>query len=162
MQKVSTKLGISKIVKQNYLGLYTYKLEYKNGGILKVDFSYYPFPKIEKGVYFGNLEVSSVYDIAVNKIHTIVMRTRARDYIDLYFIFKNTEYKPEKYFQRMRLDSQAKFDWPLETKNLIAAFLKVKDLKDEGSPKMLVQFNQKDMEKFFLRLAKSLEGDIFK
>lgn len=162
LQEASIKLGIVKIIKQNYLGLYTYKLEYKDGDILKVDFNYYPFPKIEKGVYFGNLEVSSIYDIAVNKIHTIAMRTRVRDYIDLYFIFKNSEVSAKDYFEKLRIDSQAKFDWPLEVKNLVAAFLKVKDLKKEDFPKMLVPFNIRDMEDFFLKLAKSLEKEIFK
>lgn len=162
LEGVSTKLGIIKIVKQNFLGLYTYKLEYKDGDSIKVDFNYYPFPKIEKGVYFGNLEVSSIYDIAVNKIHTIAMRTRERDYVDLYFIFTKSQYSASEYLERMRIDSQAKFDWPLEVKNLVAAFLKVKDLKKANFPKILVPFKQKDMEKFYLKLAKSLEGEILK
>lgn len=108
------------------------------------------------------LEVSSLYDIAVNKIHTVGMRARARDYVDLYFIFNKSEYKPQKYLERIRLDSQAKFDWPLEAKNLGAAFLRVKDLPQGEFPKMLVPFERKDMENFFLKLAKSLEKNIFK
>jgi len=162
LKAISPKLGISKIVKENFLGLYTYKLHFKDKDILKVDFNYYPFPKIENGPYFGKLEISSIYDIAVNKIHTISMRTRIRDYIDLYFIFKKTEYKPEQYLHRLRIDSQAKFDWPLEAKNLAAAFLKVKDSKRQDFPKMLIPFDKGKMEKFFLTLAKSLEPDIFK
>ena len=162
LQAISNKLGISKIIKQNYLGLYTYKLQYNDGGELKVDFNYYPFPKVETGTYFKKLEVSSIYDIAVNKIHTITMRSRARDYIDLYLIFKQADYPPAEYLQKIRLDSQAKFDWPLENKNLVAALLKVKDLKDEDFPKMLIPFDKKVMEKFFLALAKSLESGIFK
>ncbi|OGD93145.1 hypothetical protein A2697_03010 [Candidatus Curtissbacteria bacterium RIFCSPHIGHO2_01_FULL_41_44] len=161
LKAVSEKLGIAKIIKQNFLGLFTYKLQYKDGNTLKVDFNYYPFGRIEKGIHFGKLEVSSIYDIAVNKLHTISMRTRARDYIDLFFIFKKTEYTPEKYLHRMRLDSQAKFDWPLEPKNLAAAFLKVKDMKETDFPKMLVPFDKKKMEDFFLSLARSLEGEIF-
>lgn len=162
LKGISLKLGISKIIKENFLGLYTYKLQFNNGDILKVDFSYYPFPRIEKGPYFGQLEISSIYDIAVNKVHTISMRTRARDYIDLYFIFTKTEYKPEQYLHRLRIDSQAKFDWPLEAKNLAAAFLKVKDLKKQDFPKMLVSFNKRAMENLFLSLARNLEKDIFK
>lgn len=162
LEKISPKVGISKIIKQNYLGLYTYKLKYKDGDILKIDFNYYPFPKVEKGVYFGKLEVSSIYDIAVNKIHTVAMRSQTRDFVDLYFIFNYSEYKPKDYLYRMRIDSQAKFDWPLEVKNLTAAFLKVKDFKKSDFPKMLIPFDRKDMETFFLKLAKSLEGDIFK
>ena len=162
LKAISEKLAISKIVKENFLGLFTYKLQFKDGDVLKVDFNYYPFPRIEKGIYFGKLEVSSIYDIAVNKLHTVSMRTRARDYIDLYFIFDKTDYTPEKYLNRMRLDSQAKFDWPLESKNLIAAFLKAKDLRKEEFPKMLVSFDRGKMENFFLSLAKSLESEIFK
>ena len=162
LQGASSKLGISKIIKQNFLGLYTYQLKYKNGATLKVDFNYYPFPKIEEGIYFGKLQVSSLYDIAVNKIHTIASRTRARDYIDMFFIIKNSDVPIYKYLEKLRLDSKAKFDWPLENKNLVAAFLKVKDLKNEDFPNMLVSFDKTEMEKFFLELAKSLEDKIFK
>ncbi len=162
LQSISKQLGISKIIKQNYLGLYTYKLQYDDGDELKVDFSYYPFPKIEEGIYFRNLEISSIYDIAVNKIHTITSRSKARDYIDLYLIFKQADFAPAEYLQKIRLDSQAKFDWPLEDKNLVAALLKVKDLKDEDFPKMLVPLDKSKMVEFFLDLAKSLEGGIFK
>jgi hypothetical protein len=162
LKKVSGKLGINQIVKQNFLGLYTYKLHYQDGDTLKIDFNYYPFPKIETGVFWKKLEVSSIYDIAVNKIHTMGMKSRVRDYVDLYFIFTQSDYKPEEYLNRMRLDSQAKFDWPLEAKNLAAAFLKAKDLPNQDFPKMLVPFDRKDMEQFFLNLAKSLDKDIFK
>ena len=86
------------------------------------------------------------------------MRTIARDFVDVYFIFKETEYND---LERIRLDSQAKFDWPLEPKNLASQFLKVKDLKDEEFPRMIKPFDRKDMEDFFLGLAKSLEKEIF-
>ena len=163
LKGISPKLGVYKIIKEQFLGLYTYKLQYKDEVSLKVDFNYYPFPRIEKGVHFGKLEVSSIYDIAVNKLHTISMKPRIRDYIDLYFIFKTTKYSPEKYLHRMRIDSQAKFDWPLEVKNLVVAFLRIKDFKNTNDfPKMLVNFDKKEMEDFFLKLAKSLEKDIFK
>ena len=156
------ELGIEEIIPDNYLGLFTYLLRFKTEDVIKVDFNYYPFPKIEHGTHFGKLEVSSIYDIAVNKLQTIAQRFRARDYVDLYFIFTRGEYPPEKYLHRMRLDSQAKFDWPLENKTLATAFLKVKDIQDKDLPETLVPFDKKGMEKFFLGLAKSLESSIFK
>lgn len=161
LKKVSPKLKVSKIVKQNFLGLFTYILHFEDGSMLKIDFNNYPFPQIEKGKAFGKLEVSSVYDIAVNKIHTISMKPRTRDYIDLYFIFNKTEYTPQKYLNKMRLDSQAKFDWPLEPKNLVAALLRVKDIQGKDFPRMVVPFDPHDMEKFFLKLVKNLEKEIF-
>jgi hypothetical protein len=45
---------------------------------------------------------------------------------------------------------------------LASQFIKVKELKQEEFPKMLVKFDTKDMERFFLGLAKSLEAEIFK
>ena len=103
-----------------------------------------------------------MYDIAVNKIHTIASRTRARDYIDLYFIMKDSKFPANEYLEKLRLDSKAKFDWPLESKNLVAAFLKVVDLEKADFPKMLVTFNKDYFEKFYLGLAESLESGIFK
>jgi predicted nucleotidyltransferase component of viral defense system len=157
LKKISDKLCVTKIVKEQYLGLFSYKLFYSKIEYLKVDFNFYPFPRVEKGKKFNNLEISSVYDIAVNKIHTIAMRTNARDFIDLYFIFTETKCHN---LTKIRLDSQAKFDWPLEPKNLISQFLKVKDLVE--FPKMLKPFRRKEMEDFFLNLAKSLEKEIFR
>jgi hypothetical protein len=98
----------------------------------------------------------------VNKIHTVGMKPRVRDFVDLFFIFTKSDYPPDKFLQRMRIDSQAKFDWPLEAKNLAAGFARVKDLPSGEFPKMLVKFDTKDMERFFLGLAKSLEAEIFK
>ena len=158
LKKISPKLKVSKIIKEHYLGLFSYKLFYSKTKYLKVDFNFYPFPRIEKGKRFGNLEINSIYDIVVNKIHTIAMRTIARDFVDIYFILRETEYND---LEKIRLDSQAKFDWPLEPKNLISQFLKVKDIQDKDYPKMLRPFNRKEMEDFFLGLAKSLEKEIF-
>lgn len=71
-----------------FLGLISYKLKFKDGKELKVDFNYYPFPRINIGKKFKNLFIDSIYDIAVNKIHTVFMKPRIRDFVDLYFIFK--------------------------------------------------------------------------
>lgn len=158
LKKISPKLKVVKIIKEHYLGLFSYKLYYTKTKYLKIDFNFYPFPRIEKGKRFGNLEISSIYDIVVNKIHTIAMRTIARDFVDVYFIFKETEYND---LGKIRLDSQAKFDWPLEPKNLASQFLKVKDLENKDFPKMLKPLNRKEMEDFFLALARSLEKEIF-
>ncbi|MBM3283307.1 nucleotidyl transferase AbiEii/AbiGii toxin family protein [Candidatus Gottesmanbacteria bacterium] len=158
LQKIAPRLRVIKIVKEQYLGLFSYKLFYSPIKYLKIDFNYYPFLRVEKGKNFGNFEVSSIYDIAVNKIHTIAMRTNARDFVDIYFIFNETEYNN---LERIRIDSQAKFDWPLEPKNLVSQFVRVKDLCNKDFPKMLKPFVRKKMEEFFLRLAKSLEGEIF-
>ncbi|MDO8657923.1 MAG: nucleotidyl transferase AbiEii/AbiGii toxin family protein [Candidatus Levybacteria bacterium] len=158
LEKVSPKLSIIKIKESQFLGLFSYKLIYKDSEELKVDFNYYPFPRIDKGIKYKNLDVDSIYDIAVNKVHTLFMKPRVRDYIDLYFIMQKFDYSLEK----LILDSKAKFDWHIDKVNLANQFIRVKDIKEKELPKILIPFDKKDMEKFFIKLAKSLESEIFK
>ena len=67
LKKISQNLGVLEIKRSQMMGLVSYILVFDNDQKLKVDFNYYPFPRIEKGTYFKNLEVDSVYDIAANK-----------------------------------------------------------------------------------------------
>lgn len=156
LKKVSPKLSVVKIKRSQFLGLFSYVLVYKDGEELKVDFNYYPFPRIGKGIKYKNLEVDSVYDIAVNKIHTLFMKPRSRDYLDLYFIMQKYQLPLDK----LILGAKAKFDWDIDKITLASQFVKAKDFDE--SLMVLVPFNQKEMEEFFLKLAKSLEKDIFK
>lgn len=158
LRKISSKLSVIKIKKSQFLGLVSYKLIFKDGTELKVDFNFYPFPRIATAQKYKNLEIDSIYDIAVNKVHTLFMKPRYRDYVDLYFIFKKLHYK----LSRLILDAKAKFDWHIDPITLGSQFVKVKGFAKSDLPKMLVPFDEKDMEKFFLNLAKSLEKDIFK
>ena len=156
LKKASLELPIVEIKKSQFLGLVSYFLIFKDGEKLKVDFNYYPFPQINKGTKFKNLSVDSIYDIAVNKVQTMFTRTRSRDFVDLYFIIQSFNYPLDQLIR----DSKAKFDWHIDKVTLASQFVKVKEIMD--LPTMLVPFNQKDMKKFFLDLAKSLEGGIFK
>lgn len=160
LKTIGPKLNVVKLKGTQMLGLVSFKLIYQDHEELKVDFNYYPNPRIEKGAKFKNLEIDSVYDIAANKIHTIFMKPRLRDYIDLYFIFKKEQYD----LNELIINSKAKFDWDIDRVNLVSQFLRAKDFLEETKafPKMLVPFNPKEMEEFFLKLAKSLEKEIFK
>lgn len=153
--KNKSKLSIKNIKKSNFLGLFSYKLIYNDASELKVDFNYYPFPRIEKGELFKKLSVDGIYDIATNKVHTLFMKPRSRDYIDLYFILNYKNYSLDK----LILDAKAKFDWHIDRITLSSQFLRVKEFADY--PKILVPFNRKKMEDFFIKLAKDLEKDIF-
>lgn len=158
LKKYSPKLSVVHIKRSQFLGLFSYKLIYEDKSELKVDFNYYPFLRVGGGVKFKNLEIDSLYDIAVNKLHTLFMKPRTRDYIDLFFAMKEKDYS----LRDLILDAKAKFDWHIDRINLISQMLKVKDLPVKDFPKMLVPFNEKEMEGFFVKLAKSLEKDIFK
>jgi len=156
LKKISPQLSIVQIKRSQFLGLFSYVLVFEDKAELKVDFNYYPFPRIKKGAKFKNLEIDSVYDIAANKLHTIFMKPRSRDYLDLYFIMQKYSYHLDK----LILDAKAKFDWDIDKITLASQFIKVKDV-DESSM-VIVPFNKKDMEEFFLKLARSLGRDILK
>jgi len=156
LQKIAHKIGVDHIKRTQFLGLFSYTLVYQDKEKLKIDFSYYPFLRIERGTKYKDLDVNSIYDIAVDKLHTLFMKPRARDYVDLYFIMKQEQYSLEKLIS----DAKIKFDWHIDKVNLASQFLRVRDFTD--FPRMLVPFDRKGMEDFFLGLAKDLEKDIFK
>lgn len=156
LQRVSDKLGIKKIKRSQFLGLISYGLIFKDYATLKVDFNYYPFPRINKGKKYKNLDVDSTYDIAVNKVHTLFMKPRARDYIDLYCIMTVQE---DYSLEKLILDAKAKFDWDIDKLNLASQFVRVKEFKLDY-PKMLIPFSANKMEEFFLQQAKKLKEEI--
>jgi len=158
LKKISDFLSIKKINRSVFMGLVSYFLIYKDGSKLKVDFNYYPFPKIEKGLKFGKLQIDSIRDIAANKVHTIFINPRDRDYIDLYFIMKSGNFK----LDQLIFDAKAKFDWNIDRLTLVSQLLRVKEIKILETPKILIPFDRKEMDRFFIEEAKKLGRGIFK
>lgn len=158
LKKSAGQLKVKKIKLSQFLGLFSYQLIYQDGEELKVDFNYYPFLRIDKGIKFKNLSVDSLEDIAANKVHTLFMKPRPRDYIDLFFLMTTQNYD----LNHLILDAKAKFDWDIDRMNLANQFIRVKELERKDLPKMLKPLDFKKMEEFFLKLAKSLESEIFK
>lgn len=154
IQKFAKQNKAQDITHTTYLGLESFKLTFPNF-IFKVDFNYYPFPRINKGERWKSIDIDSLLDVAVNKVHTISMRPRTRDFVDIYFILKTGNFN----FNYLILQAKAKFDWHIDPIQLGHKLMKVVTMKD--IPKMLVPFNQKEMESFFLSLAKSLGKEIF-
>lgn len=149
------KFGLEKITYKNFQGLHSFFLNYPNGSELKVDFSYYPFQRIEKGLKKFGVSVDSLLDIAVNKLQTIAMRTSARDFVDVYFIMK----KIDGAITDLIKVARNKFDWHIEPIQYGKQFMKVSELKD--FPRMIKALDKKDMEEFFLSEARKFKKEIF-
>lgn len=121
----------------------------------KIDFGQYPFETIEPLKKFGNLQVESLYDIAVDKAHTISVNPRFRDFVDMFFILKKEkEWKFQDLFKR----AQEKFELAVNPIQLGQSLLQVKTLTD--MPIMLKNLNLKEMQKFFLNEALTLKKEI--
>lgn len=153
IKKHAKSLGVIDYKISQFLGLVSFLLVYKNAQ-LKVDFNFYPFPQVEKGKVFKTLRIDSVYDIAVNKVHTLFMKARSRDFIDLYFILKRENYPLE----RLITDAKVKFDWHIDSATLGSQFLRAGEFPEY--PTMFVSFDKKDMVSFFDTLGKKLKKDI--
>jgi len=152
---VGAEMGVKKVIHTQFLGLHTYTLFLPNRE-LKVDFNYYPFKRINKSGKWKGLAIDSLEDITANKIQTISTKPRERDFVDLYFIYKNKQFDLKK----MIILAKTKFDWHIDPIQLGKTFLQVLELHDV--PRMLVPFDRNDMERLFLTLATDLKKDILK
>ena len=118
---------------------------------MKIDFNYYPFPRIKKGLKYGNLDIESMDDIGVDKIHTIALNPRARDFIDVYFIIKKENYS----FRKLLSDAKANFDWDISPIELGTRLLDASKLMDY--PRMIKKINHKEWRNFFVEVIRTLD-----
>ena len=139
---------------ENFQGLHNFFLKYPDGEVLKIDFNYYPFPRLETGQPQYGIQTDSLLDIAVNKIQSIGTRTKARDFIDLYFIVKETG----MVIKDLMLAARNKFDFYIDPIQYGKQFYKVTNVKDY--PRMVKPLSEDDLKKFFLSEAKKLGSDI--
>lgn len=155
LRKIKNKLNISKI---DFQQSYNRNLFFLHFGreVVKTEFTYFPFPRIEKGNKEYGIQVDSLIDIAANKLFSIYQRTQARDYIDLFAITKKENYTVEDLIKK----AKSKFDWHIDFLQLGSQFVKVKEAKDY--PRMVSKISHDEVEEFFLTEAKKLKNKIIK
>lgn len=154
---VAKKTGTVGIEFQHGFGLYTFFLKEKNQKIKnKIDFGQYPFGPIEKLRKFNGTLVESLYDIGVNKAHTVSFRPRLRDFIDLYFILQeNKNWSLPELLKR----SFEKFEMRADVLQLAENLLLVNSLVD--MPIMVKKIDIGKIRSFFLKEARKLEKKIW-
>lgn len=122
---------------------------------LKLEFIYFPFPRISKEKTFGKLEIDSVVDIATNKLFTIYQNPRSRDFMDLYMIHKKYKFDLKDLIKK----AKAKFDWHVDPIKLGSQFLLAKKVKDY--PILIEDVAEKSWQTYFEKEARRLENEIF-
>lgn len=125
-----------------------YEFIQNNRVIIKVDFAYYPYKRIKKGIKINGVTVDSMCDIATNKLHTITSRTEVKDFVDLYFLLK------EFSLWDLLYEVEHKFGMELDLVWLASDFLKVNQFK--YLPKMLIPLELKELKKFYKDLTKTV------
>lgn len=103
------------------------------------------------------LRVEGLFNLAVDKAHTISVRPRLRDFIDLFLIIEDNK---NWRFRELVKKGQEKFEMVVDPFQLGENLLQVKDLAD--MPIMLKKINLKEMQAFFLKEAADLKKEILK
>lgn len=154
LKKIGGLLDIKKTDYRQFLGLHSFQLYFSDASILKVDFNYYPFPRIEKGATYKNIAVDSILDIAVNKMQTIATKPRARDFIDLFFIVQKKGYILNELLKTAR----NKFDWHTDPLQFGSRLFLAREVKD--FPRMIKSINHQEWQDFFVEEARKMKSDI--
>lgn len=150
---IRERLGVTTIDSQQSYNRRLYFL-HTAGIVLKVEFTYFPFPRIERGQLADGVPLDSLLDIATNKLFTIYQQSRARDYIDLYCILEKETFTINELADKAR----AKFDWHIDPLQLATQFVKATVVKDY--PRMILKLAPAQWRDFFVGEAKKLKADI--
>jgi len=154
LEKVFQRRKIKTVQYRQGLSSKIFFLEKSNTPPLKMEFNYFPFKTLKKGKKAGNLKIDSLLDIAVNKLHAILTRGAARDFIDFYFIQKKEIYSLKFLLKQLK----KKFIWQVDPLFLAGSFIKARSLKDY--PKIVAPFSLKEFHSFFDHLAFDLKKTI--
>ena len=150
LKKIQRAAGITNVTYEQSFNRNLFFLHLEDD-VIKTEFTYYPFPRIEDGQRVGNLAVDSLLDIAVNKLFTISQKPRSRDFIDLFCILRaNREWRIEDLIAKATI----KFDHHIDLLQLSAQFVKATELKDY--PQMLIDLKEEEWQGFFMDEAKRL------
>ena len=146
--KLKKELGISKIDYQQSFNRNLFFLHFEKE-IIKTEFTYFPFPRIEKGGREYGIEIESIVDIAVNKLFSVYQRTFARDYIYLYFISTKKGFLISDLVKKAKV----KFDWHIDPLQLGTQFVKAKEVEDY--PSMIEEIDHAEWQNFFIEKLKN-------
>ncbi|MDP3899723.1 MAG: nucleotidyl transferase AbiEii/AbiGii toxin family protein [bacterium] len=154
LKSIQKKTGIRKIVFEQSFNRNLFFVHLPRE-IIKTEFTYFPFPRIEKKKKINKLAIDSLLDIAVNKIFTIYQQPRSRDFIDVYCILQKKPYAIRDLIKKAKI----KFDWHVDPIQLGSRFLQARTLKDY--PRMLTNIDDTVWQNFFVNEAKKLQHNIF-
>lgn len=150
LKSFQKEAGIDKIDFQQSFNRNLFFLHYKDG-VIKTEFTYYPFTQIEEPQIIGGIKVDSLIDIAANKTFTIYQQPSSRHFIDLYLIIKTKGWK----FRDLMQKAHAKFDSPIDPIQMGQQLLKVTELLD--LPTMITELPEKEWQDFWIQEAKNLK-----
>lgn len=141
-------LKLSAVDYVTMVNTHVFNLVFPHKRIVKVDFNFYPYKRLERQNVIDGIMVDSKIDIAVNKLLTIQQRTAVKDFVDLYFLLK--DFTVWDLMEGVRVKFKIKMD-PFV---IGSDFLKVEDF--EYLPKMITTLTLEELKSFFRQKAEEL------
>ena len=124
------------------------ELVQKDKLLIKIDFVYHPYKRLEKGPAIKGFPVDSLLDIAANKLLTVNQRNEIKDFVDLYFLLKKFTVWDLLYAVK------AKYNMEIDIILVASDFLKIEDF--DFLPKMIIPLTLDQLKVFFKKQAKEL------
>lgn len=150
-----SKLGYKKLDFQQSFNRNLFFFFFDQEQQLKVEFTYFPFERIDTSNQKDTLSIDSLKDISVNKLFTIYQKPRGRDFYDLYAIQQQSPWNLKELIALARV----KFDTHIDPLQLGRNLMQVKELKDD--PLVIKQLYQyTEVVSFFNTVINSLKKEI--
>lgn len=156
-EKIKKEAKIKKIEYNQSFNRNLFFLDLTDGAKVKMEFTYFPFERIDKKKKIGDLYIDSLLDIGVNKVFIIYQNPRSRDFIDLYFILQKDK---DLSLGGLIKEAQIKFGNYIDPIQLGAQYIKAKELKD--FPRMITDIKENVWQDFFISEAKKLSEKVLK
>lgn len=153
-EKARKKLGMDRIEPSRLYDRHLFLLTSADGRELKLEFTQYPYAALTPSMSIDGVQVESLRDIAADKLAALLDRFEPKDYYDIYAILE----QKKTALPTMRTDAEKKFHLRIDPVQLGAAFARSTRLPI--LPHLLKPIAQKEIEKFFLDLARSLRGEV--
>lgn len=119
---------------------------------VKLTFLKYPFPVLYKFLNYDGLNLLTLKELAATKAYAIGRRGTLKDYVDLYFLFKNKKTT----IDRVIKDAEKKYGDYFNSRLFLEQLIYLKDVEDMDILFLKENVGKKDLEKFFEKEVKKI------
>ncbi len=120
--------------------------------LLKVEFTKYPFIRLDTFLEKDGIHIDSLLDISVNKLFALFDRNEPKDFVDLFFILQQIP------LNELVFGVKKKFDMTISPLTLGSELLKVRHL--ELFPRMKILVTKQELVSFFEELVYKIGKDV--
>lgn len=107
IKEIKTKLNLPEIEEKRIHD--RYEFFFHNGKELRIEFVYYPYPKIKPRKKWQGILIDSLDDIAANKTMAYFDRNDPKDLFDIYFLMAKKGYTPKILLKMVKKKFEVQF-----------------------------------------------------